>query len=202
MKASNMPETLKSQRLQDAQAHLDLARVQRKHYNDQCATAKGNMAESSSQPTVMHYSFDYAQQVHFPFNAQQPGPIFFKTPRKCGVFGVCCEPTSTQLNYLIDEADDVGKGANATISLVHHFLQNHGLMEKHLKLHADKCVGQNKNNMVIQYLVWRVKPDRVCHLVLTAELWRHEGPWPEFRKIGRNFIYFRTLTIFLCETQP
>lgn len=69
----------------------------------------------------MHYSFDYAQQIHY------PGPIFFKTPRKCGLFGVSCESTSTQVNYLIDEADDVGKGANATISLLHHFLQNHGL---------------------------------------------------------------------------
>ena len=104
----------------------------------------------------MHYSFDYAQQVHYPFNAQQPGPIFFKTPRKCGIFGVSCEPTSSQVNYLIDESDEVGKGANATISLVHHYLQTHGLNEKRLQLHADNCVRQNKNNMVIQYLAWRV----------------------------------------------
>ena len=76
--------------------------------------------------------------------------------RKCGIFGVSCEATSTQVNYLIDEADDVGKGANATISLLRHYLQIHGLKEKHLCLHADNCVGQNKNNMVVQYLVWRV----------------------------------------------
>ena len=155
MKAANMPESVKSQRLMDAQSHLDLARVQRQHYNDQCATAKDKLSESNSRPSVMHYSFDYAQQVHFPFNAQQPGPIFFKTPRKCGIFGVSCEPMSTQVNYLIDEADNVGKGANATISYLHHFLQNHGLKEKHVRLHADNCVGQNKNNIVIQYLIWR-----------------------------------------------
>jgi len=71
----------------------------------------------------MHYSFDYAQQIHFPFNSnsQQPGPIFFKTPGKFSIFGVSCEPTSIQVNYLIDEANDVKKGADATISLVHHF---------------------------------------------------------------------------------
>ena len=37
-----------------------------------------------------------------------------------------------------------------------HYLQTHGHRVKHLYLHADNCVGQNKNNMVVQYLVWRV----------------------------------------------
>ena len=80
---------------------------------------------------------------------------FSRPQEKCGIFGVSCEATSNQINYLINESDDVGKGANATISLVHHYLQNHSLKEKHL-LHADNCVGQNKNNMVVQYLAWRV----------------------------------------------
>ena len=72
-----------------------------------------------------------------------------------GVFGVACEATSTQVNYLIDEADTIGKGANATISLVHHYLQAHGHQMKHLHLHADNFVGQNKNNFMVQYLMWR-----------------------------------------------
>jgi hypothetical protein len=41
--------------------------------------------------TTLHYSWDYAQQVHFPHHAQQVGPIYFKTPRKCNVFGLCSE---------------------------------------------------------------------------------------------------------------
>ena len=40
MKASNMPEAIKSQRLKDAQDHLDLARLQRDYYNKQCAQAR------------------------------------------------------------------------------------------------------------------------------------------------------------------
>jgi hypothetical protein len=32
---------------------------------------------------TLHYSWDYAQQVHFPHHAQQAGPIYFKTTRKC-----------------------------------------------------------------------------------------------------------------------
>ena len=99
-------------------------------------------------------------QVHFPCNPQQTGPEYFKTARKCGVFGVSCELHSFQVNYLIDEAQDVGKGADATISLLHHFFATHGLNEDVVKLHADNCVGQNKNNANIHYLLWRVMTGR------------------------------------------
>ena len=85
----------------------------------------------------------------------QPGPIYFKTPRKCGILGVMCEAVPKQVNYLIDEASDVGKGANTTISYIHHFFQNHGLGETHVHLHADNCSGQNKTNYFIWYLAWR-----------------------------------------------
>lgn len=44
---------------------------------------------SCSFKGTIHYSYDYAQQVHIPSNPQQPGPIYFKTPRKCGLFGIC-----------------------------------------------------------------------------------------------------------------
>ena len=48
----------------------------------------------------MHYSFDYAQQVHYPSNPMQPGPIYLKTPRKCGIFGVFCEAVPSQVNSM------------------------------------------------------------------------------------------------------
>ncbi len=54
-----------------------------------------------------------------------------------------------QVNYLIGEASDTGKGANTVISLLHHFLGHHALGEVELKLHSDNCFGQNKNNMVL-----------------------------------------------------
>ena len=105
---------------------------------------------------TVHYSFDYAQQIHIPSNPMQPGPIYFKTPRKCGIFGVMCEGAGRQVNYLIDEASTVGKGANSTISYVHHYLETHGLKETHAYLHADNCTGQNKNNYFLWYFAWRV----------------------------------------------
>jgi CRISPR/Cas system CMR subunit Cmr6 (Cas7 group RAMP superfamily) len=44
----------------------------------------------------VHYSFDMAQQVHYPSDPLQPGPIYFLTPRKCAVFGICCEAIPRQ----------------------------------------------------------------------------------------------------------
>ena len=42
------------------------------------------------------------------------------------------------------------------ISLIHHYVQTHGVKAVNMKLHADNCIGQNKNNAMIQYLMWRV----------------------------------------------
>ena len=100
----------------------------------------------------MEYLFTYCQhfQVHFPSNPLQPGPIYFLTPRKCGIFGVCCEAIPQQVNYLTDESFATGKGANAVISMVHHYLGHHGLNSAIIHLNADNCSGQNKNNAVIQ----------------------------------------------------
>ena len=76
--------------------------------------------------------------------------MYFKTARNCGIFGICCEGVPRQVNYLIDEASDCGKGANTVVSLLHHFLHHHALGEVDVSLHADNCAGQNKNNIVLQ----------------------------------------------------
>ena len=81
------------------------------------------------------------QQVHIPSNPMQPGPIYFKMPRKCGIFGIMCEGIPQQVNFLIDESVCAGKGANTTISYVHYFLQNHGLGETNAHFHADNCLN-------------------------------------------------------------
>ena len=96
----------------------------------------------------VHYSFDYAQQVHYPSDPLQPGPIYFLTPRKCTVFGVACEALPRQINFLTNEAGDCGKGANASVSRIHYLLDHHGFGERDVYLHADNCTGQNKNCMV------------------------------------------------------
>ena len=73
-----------SQRLQAAEAHLNLARTERQNYNQQIEAAKETYIPGQ-RPSVMHYSFDYAQQVHFPNNPQQPGPAYLLSARKCQI---------------------------------------------------------------------------------------------------------------------
>ena len=77
----------------------------------------------NSQPILVHYSFDYAQQIHFPSDPLQPGPIYFLTPRKCSIFGVHCEALPQQVNFMTDEAGDC-------VSQLHYFFTNHEMREK------------------------------------------------------------------------
>ncbi|KAK2549844.1 hypothetical protein P5673_029666 [Acropora cervicornis] len=168
LRAANLPETEKSDCIKAQQDHLNCAQAEREFYRETCSSSAtmfnrleveinlNEVREPCSLNGMMHYSFDYAQQVHFPSNPMQPGPIYFKTPRKCGIFGVMCEAVPRQVNYLIDKAATVGKGANATISYVHHFFAQHGLGETEVHLHADNCAGQNKNNFFLWYFAWRI----------------------------------------------
>ncbi|XP_052268303.1 uncharacterized protein LOC127869685 [Dreissena polymorpha] len=112
---------------------------------------------SKATDAMVHYSFDYCQQVFYPQQAQAVGPMYFKTPRKCQCFGVCCESSGTQIFYLVDEAfQSVGKGANSVTSMLHHHFSHLGYGERNVVLHMDNCSGQNKNNAVIGYGMWRV----------------------------------------------
>ena len=54
-----------------------------------------------------HYSRDFGQQVHFPSNPLQHGPIYFKTPPRLMT-------------------------ANTVISLIHYFFDNCGMEGKHV----------------------------------------------------------------------
>ncbi|XP_065893388.1 uncharacterized protein [Dysidea avara] len=116
----------------------------------------GAQIPCKSNNKTIHYSFDMAQQVHYPSNPFQPGPIYFLTPRKCAIFGVCCEAVPRQINYLIDEASNVGKGGNTIISMLHHFLHHHAFGETFAHFHADNCCGQNKNRFLMCYFMWRI----------------------------------------------
>ena len=162
-----------TQLLREAEEHLRRATMERSLYRNKCKSSKEEVRQFFSQDDsftppppcatlppcssdiCVHYSFDMAQQVHYPSDPFQPGPFYFLTPRKCGIFGMVCEAIPRQTNYLIDEGMSTGKGANSIISLLHHYFAVHGLGESRAHLHADNCTGQNKNNYMLQYLLWR-----------------------------------------------
>ena len=101
--------------LKEAKVHLKLAKQEREVYNTQCTKCVEELKINPQSPKVVHVSFDFAQQIHFPSSPQQVGPLYFLTPRKCQLFGVCSESHMEQVNYLIDENDFTGKGANAVV---------------------------------------------------------------------------------------
>ena len=164
-RSANVSEENKSERVRNQQSHLDRVVKERSLYQEMVRESKVVMETEESKLGVhtpaskditMHYSFDYAQQVHFPSDPMQPGPMYFLCPRKCGLFGVTCEGMPQQVTYLIDEGMSISKGVNSVISFLDHFFANHGLGEKKVHLHCDNCSGQNKNNYLLWYLAWRV----------------------------------------------
>ena len=168
LKSANLPDVQKAEVVRQQENHLRLAAGERDFYKNCCKTTKDTLIEylrsvefsekraPCSREGTVHYSYDYAQQLHYPADPYQPGPVYFKTPRKCGLFGVCCEAIPRQVNFLIDEGVLTGKGANSTISYVHYFFERHGLGETFAQIHADNCGAQNKNNAFMWYYLWRV----------------------------------------------
>lgn len=163
LRSANSSESEKTATIKAAEEHLRIVQVEQSLYKTTCDACRNSVhshftADGKFQPPPLssnvtpdsndsvHYSFDYAQQVHFPSDPLQPGPIYFLTPRKCSVFGVHCEAIPRQVNFLTDEAGECGKGANNVISCLQFFFDKHGLGEKTVFLHADNCTGQNKNN--------------------------------------------------------
>ena len=163
-KSANLPEAEKVDAVRRQEEHLCLTSGEQEYYKMACRETKSRIQahlqevefafgqRPCSYKGTVHYSYDYTQQLHYPTNPNQPGPIYFKTPRKCGLFGVCCEAIPCQVNFLIDENVLTGKGANSTISYVHYFFEHHGLGETHTQIHADNCGAQNKKNCVCMVL--------------------------------------------------
>lgn len=121
LRSANLLDRAKSECILAQQDHLNCVETERDLYRNICAESKRNFDgvegkieldeahEPCSVNTTMHYSFDSAQHIHIPSNPMQPGPIYFKTPHKCGIFCVMCEAVPWQVNCLIDEASEVWK---------------------------------------------------------------------------------------------
>ena len=118
--------------------------------NDVFAPPPLNYVPPSRVDECRHILFDFAQNASYPCSPLQPGPLYFLCERKVYIFGICCEGLPRQMNYLIDECVYNGKGANTVVSLLHHYLTHYSLGERHLHIHADNCVGQNKNNTLFR----------------------------------------------------
>lgn len=154
-------------------AHLKRAQQERDYYNSNILHAiedgknNSNLSDSQTFKSFQgsaHIAYDWAQNVQIPYSPQQIGSLFFKSPRKVHIFGVCNIgnfPHTQQTNYIIDEGempDDgkQGKGVNCTLSLVLHAILKYNREEKKLVVTCDNCVGQNKNNYSLFFYSWLI----------------------------------------------
>lgn len=94
-RSANLPDPVKGAKLRKQEEHLRIVASERQVYQQMVAESKVQVADSRlgcnkpcSRPVDVHYSFDYAQQVHYSSNPLQPGSMFFFCPRKCGIFGM------------------------------------------------------------------------------------------------------------------
>ena len=89
---------VKSEALKLQEPHLKLAAEQRNDYNNRCEKSQHNLKikkidtstgikTANSVKLSFTHSFDFAQLLHYQYNPDQPGSIFFKVPpRKCSLF--------------------------------------------------------------------------------------------------------------------
>lgn len=160
--------------------HLNDAKNQREFYN-----LYRDKSKEKNLSSLLVLSFDYAQNVSYPSSPQQVGSSFFKANRKCGLFGINNEATHIQTNITIDEEDITGKGANAVISMLDYYFNNNSA--ENIILFADNCVGQNKNNALLHYLLWRVMKNKNKSIELNFLLTGHTKFSPD-----RNFGIVKT----------
>ncbi|CAM4735586.1 unnamed protein product [Leuciscus chuanchicus] len=79
--AANRSDAEKATLHRLATDHLEKARIERSYYQQLCKDSKANLpAELELGPSrgfegMTHYSMDFAQQIHYPSNPLQPGPI-------------------------------------------------------------------------------------------------------------------------------
>ena len=153
LKTSNNDATVEIQFKFDE--HLAAAACERQHYNKIIENCKNDL-------TSTHICYDWAQSVSAPYSPQQVGSIYFKTPFKINIFGICTktnEGKNYQLNYTIGEdelPEGTSKGANTTLNMVFDFLKKTQHVEKDLYVTCDNCPGQNKNNLSLWFWSWLI----------------------------------------------
>lgn len=141
--------------MENLTSHMDTANTEREYYK----TAIANSAADDA--TFSHHTFDFAQQLELPTHTREVGPLYFKVKYRVQLHGIVEESQHQQWNFLYGEHQTIGldgkkaHGPNSVLSMLHYYLAKNTSVKCRLHLHADNCVGQNKNKTVLAYLAWR-----------------------------------------------
>jgi hypothetical protein len=117
---------------------------------------KQDIASASDDHIVL--TIDFSQNLTLPNVPETPSMWYFMSLLSMSMFGLHCENTKKQFNFLYSERR-AGKGSNEILSLIHKALRMLDVIgdqlpvkPKRLTLWADNCGGQNKNSFVVWYL--------------------------------------------------
>ena len=107
---------------------------------------------------------DYAQTIDIPhFGGEQPGLTYYYSPVNVNVFG-CVDYATEHMEVFLYHKGEGKNGGNNVIYTINQSLKNKGVFEdakekgpgEYLTLVFDNCGGQNKNRMVLRYLLYLV----------------------------------------------
>eukprot|EP00171_Calliarthron_tuberculosum_P022662 IDg22662t1 len=138
--------------------HLRDARAMRDQYRE-CG-ARAREAWVSGAPDFIMLSFDYARQLGVPSFTDETTKGFWSSKQSLDVnlFGIVNEGSGEygrRHAYLVPEG--MKNGADTVCSMLHHFITDNDLHGAHkLILWSDSCTGQNKNNIVVAFLLMLV----------------------------------------------
>ena len=140
----------------DYAAHLTDADAMLQQYRASKAAAKLEWAKH--EPAFVVLAFDYARQLGVPHLGDETTEGFWATKKALDVnlFGIVNEGGGTYglgTPYLVPER--VKSGSDTVCSMLHHYITNDSKVQAARELHlwSDSCTGQNKNNIVLAFLM-------------------------------------------------
>ena len=151
------------ERAEEWRSHLNTAENTRISYRASQAFARKIFRSIRSERlTMASISFDYAKQLTVPMLSDQTMNEWFsqKKGHDVNLFDIIDEgigDSGLQYNYIYGEGTK--HGSVQVASMLHHFfnVECPRLGESEvLHLHTDSCTGQNKNSIVLGYLILRV----------------------------------------------
>ncbi|KAE9050061.1 hypothetical protein PR001_g2737 [Phytophthora rubi] len=134
--------------------HTGSARLMGKQYKADKTAAASSNAGGDTAVIVM----DFSQNRTVPSVLSTSSQWYFCSLINVSVFWIYYENDGMQANYIYDETVG-GKETDQFNSMLQHFIRTTILPsgKKKLVVYADNCSGQNKNNLVIKFLLAQVQ---------------------------------------------
>jgi len=102
-----------------------------------------------SADDVKVIGFDYKKNINLPYDHIQSQLLYYKSKMNINVFGIFDEQNE-KINVCIYNEISGTKSKNEIATMLMSYL--HNIESNNLILYADNCIGQNKNNYIMQFL--------------------------------------------------